>query len=93
VARSEGTNAFGPHSATPYLMGVQPAGEHVHVSLHLLRLDPVPDRPLRSPDAVVDVVVDGTTVTVRWVDDGTETCTDLATFVPWDGATASGAPR
>lgn len=96
VHRDEGANALGPHAATPYLTGTQAAGDHVHVALHLLRLDPdatADDLAAADPGDVVAVAVEGTTVRVRWADDGTGTTTDLATFVPWDGATTSGGPR
>ncbi|GAB2466775.1 DUF2264 domain-containing protein [Xylanimonas ulmi] len=93
VVRGEGVNAFGPHSATPYLIGGHVAGERVYVALHLLWLDPdatAADLAASDPRAVVDVTVAGSVVGVRWADDGATTRTDLATFVPWDGVTAGG---
>jgi hypothetical protein len=96
VHRDEGTNALGAHAATPYLTGTQPAGDHVHVALHLLRLDEdttAEALAAADPGDVVDVQVTGTTVRVRWADDGTEAAPDLADFVPWDGATTPGGPR
>ncbi|MFB7595844.1 DUF2264 domain-containing protein [Streptomyces sp. NPDC056160] len=49
VAREVEANAFGPHSATPYLRAVRhPGGESVHVTLVVLTRDVVHPRALRE---------------------------------------------
>lgn len=73
VARDVQSNAYGPHSAIPYLRGSRhPGGRSVHVSLIALSRDTVHPQALRTSvgvravgaDAVVLTFLDGTTVEV-----------------------------
>ncbi|MFF3339777.1 hypothetical protein [Streptomyces flavidovirens] len=58
VSRDVQANAYGPHSATPYLrLGAHPGGHSVHVSLIALSRDTVHPRALR--DSVIVEVLDG----------------------------------
>ncbi|MET8468432.1 DUF2264 domain-containing protein [Streptomyces sp. NPDC006422] len=68
TAREVAANAFGPHSATPYLRsGPHPGGTSVHVTLVALTRDAVHPRALREAiECVVDA--DGL-VTVTFPDD------------------------
>ncbi|MGW1894657.1 DUF2264 domain-containing protein [Streptomyces sp. NPDC002004] len=64
VAREAGANAFGPHSATPYLRsGDHPGGDSVHVALHVLTRDIVHPDALRT---AVRCEVDGDLVRLRF---------------------------
>ncbi|MGW5277243.1 DUF2264 domain-containing protein [Streptomyces sp. NPDC004044] len=72
VARDVQSNAYGPHSAIPYLRaGRHPGGRSVHVSLIALSRDTVHPQALRTSvvvragaDSVVLTFLDGTTVDV-----------------------------
>lgn len=72
VARDVQSNAFGPHSAIPYLCAAhRPGGRSIHVSLIALSRDTVHPRVLRTSvvvradaDSVVLTFLDGTTVEV-----------------------------
>ncbi|MFE2933415.1 DUF2264 domain-containing protein [Streptomyces sp. NPDC059278] len=72
VARDVQSNAYGPHSAIPYLRsGPHPGGRSVHVSLVALSRDAVHPEALRDAvrvragaDSVVLAFLDGTTVEV-----------------------------
>ncbi|MDF6046244.1 DUF2264 domain-containing protein [Streptomyces sp. JH14] len=73
VARDVQSNAYGPHSAIPYLRGSRhPGGRSLHVSLIALSRDTVHPQALRTSvgvravgaDAVVLTFLDGTTVEV-----------------------------
>ncbi|SEG87915.1 hypothetical protein SAMN05444920_106154 [Nonomuraea solani] len=65
LATAEGANAFGPHSATPYVTGVHPGGTAVYVSLVWLAGDREPPAPA--------VRVEEELVTVTWPGGGTAT--------------------
>lgn len=70
VARDVGANAYGPHSAVPYLRGAPHAGgRSIHVSLVVLSRDRIHPEALRTAvrvrvngDAVVLTFLDGRTV-------------------------------
>ncbi|MGW1847000.1 DUF2264 domain-containing protein [Streptomyces sp. NPDC001966] len=72
VARDVQSNAYGPHSAIPYLRsGPHPGGRSIHVSLVALSRDAVHPEALRDAvrvragaDSVVLTFLDGTTVEV-----------------------------
>ncbi|MFB7916830.1 DUF2264 domain-containing protein [Streptomyces sp. NPDC056061] len=72
VARDVQSNAFGPHSAVPYLRSrPHPGGHSIHVSLVALSRDAVHPEALRdavrvhvAADSVVLTFLDGTTVEV-----------------------------
>ncbi|WP_326606843.1 DUF2264 domain-containing protein [Streptomyces sp. NBC_01799] len=72
VARDVQSNAYGPHSAIPYLRADHhPGGRSIHVSLIALSRDTVHPRALRTAvvvradaDSVVLTFLDGTTVEV-----------------------------
>ncbi|GGV33882.1 hypothetical protein GCM10010277_18770 [Streptomyces longisporoflavus] len=69
IAREVAANAYGPHSATPYLMSTgHPGGPGVHVTLVALSGDTVRPAALRESIACT---VEGVTVHVRF-SDGTE---------------------
>ncbi|MFG2922667.1 DUF2264 domain-containing protein [Streptomyces sp. NPDC048305] len=66
VARDVASNAYGPHSAIPYLRSApHPGGHSVHVSLVVLSRDGVRPEALR---AAVRVRVDGGTVVLTFLD-------------------------
>ncbi|MET9658854.1 DUF2264 domain-containing protein [Streptomyces sp. NPDC006510] len=72
VARDVQSNAYGPHSAIPYLRsGPHPGGRSIHVSLVALSRDTVHPEALRDAvrvragaDSVVLTFLDGTTIEV-----------------------------
>ncbi|WP_328897591.1 DUF2264 domain-containing protein [Streptomyces sp. NBC_00236] len=66
VARDVGSNAYGPHSAVPYLRSAPHAGgRSVHVSLVVLSRDGIHPEALRT---AVRVRVDGDTVVLTFLD-------------------------
>lgn len=66
VARDVESNAYGPHSAIPYLRGApHPGGQSVHVTLVVLSRDSVHPEALRS---AVRVRVAGDAVTLGFLD-------------------------
>ena len=82
VARHVGANAFGVHSAAPYLTGPATAGAaSVHVALHLLDRTEAPDGGLPDPAGIVAVEVAGSVVTARWAD-GPTAALDLGGLFP-----------
>ncbi|MEU5777873.1 DUF2264 domain-containing protein [Streptomyces venezuelae] len=69
TAREVASNAYGPHSATPFLTAAShPGGDGVHVTLIALSQDTVDPSALRES---ITCAVDGGTVRVRFPD-GTE---------------------
>ncbi|MEV8311421.1 DUF2264 domain-containing protein [Streptomyces flavidovirens] len=67
VSRDVQANAYGPHSATPYLrLGAHPGGHSVHVSLIALSRDTVRPRALR--DSITVEVLDGPVVRLTFPD-------------------------
>ncbi|WP_345185928.1 DUF2264 domain-containing protein [Microbacterium panaciterrae] len=83
-------NAFGPHSATPALVGRTGIGKTVVATLHVLERGGAVD-PHAWRDRVT-VQVDGTLVRIDGLGDDT-VAVDLATFVPWDGHAGLTGPR
>ncbi|MEW2389308.1 DUF2264 domain-containing protein [Streptomyces venezuelae] len=66
VAREVAANAYGPHSATPFLTSpTHPGGSSVHVTLIALSRDTVDPRALRES---ITCTVDGDSVHVRFPD-------------------------
>ncbi|POC78006.1 hypothetical protein CRN61_18115, partial [Vibrio vulnificus] len=81
VARYQGCNALGKHSAAAFLTAPGSSETSCYVALHSLTVE----RELPKTAAeVVAVKVSGSTVSWRWCD-GPSGTIDIADFVPWDG--------
>lgn len=74
VAREVEANAYGPHSATPYLRSTgHPGGSGVHVTLAVLTHDVVHPQALRESISCVADPGDGGQVRITFPDGGTVT--------------------
>lgn len=89
VARYENANAFGTHSAVPYVTGRLIRTESMHVALHVL--DGVNGSSEGGIDMadVVDVELFGAEVTARWAEGPTVTVDLGHLFWPWGADAAS----